>query len=422
MRTLRNTSTHHQWLLITAALIAVVIGVMLIGQRVFAADADTPAGKKLVTIHDRDKEIGILTDARTIEGALKDGGITVGERDLVEPALSEKLVAKSYDINIYRARPVVIIDGATTQKVLSPYQTSKQIAKDAGIILQDEDITTVQPITDVAAYGAGIQVTIDRATPFTLVLYGKTTQAYSHAGTVGKMMQTKGINLGKDDTLSVSKTTALTSGLRVEIWRNGKQTVTVEEDIASPVRQIRDGDKPVSYKLVQDPGTPGKKQVTYEIHMQNGKEVSRKVIQEVKTKEPTERVEVVGVKSTSPTENEAIAWNYFMSKGFNRNQTAGIMGNLMQEHGFRTDGDGLAQWTGGRKAALMSRPDPYSIFTQLDFLMSELDGSYIRVKNNILGSNSLENSVVVFQNQYERCGICAESRRIQFAYEILGRH
>jgi len=61
------------------------------------------------------------------------------------------------------------------------------------------------------------------------------------------------------------------------------------------------------------------------------------------------------------------------------------MGNLMQEHHFNTDGDGLAQWTGGRKANLLSRPEPYNIYTQLDFLMWELNGGYASTKNLILG-------------------------------------
>jgi hypothetical protein len=98
------------------------------------------------------------------------------------------------------------------------------------------------------------------------------------------------------------------------------------------------------------------------------------------------------------------------------------MGNLQQEHGFKTDGDGIAQWTGGRKANLMARADPYNIYTQLNFMLEELNGPYARANAAIKASSSVEQATVIFQNQYEGCGICMESRRIQFAYEILGRH
>jgi len=121
-------------------------------------------------------------------------------------------------------------------------------------------------------------------------------------------------------------------------------------------------------------------------------------------------------------DNETITWNFLVAQGFTRNQTAGIMGNLMQEHRFQTSGDGLAQWTAGRKANMLARPDPYSINSQLNFLMSELNGGYSGVKANILASDSLENSVLVFQNQFERCGDCRQQQRIMYAYDILGRH
>lgn len=424
MRRLSPTISFNRWAIVAAAaLVALMFVVFIAARSVFAVSGDdVNAGKKFVTIHDRGKDIGILTDARTVGEALRDGGIAVDEKDLVEPAVDEELVAKSYDVNIYRARPVVVIDGATTQKILSPYQTSKQIAKDAGIILHDEDITTVEPISDVAAHGTGIQVTIDRATPFTLVLYGKKMVAYSQEQTVGAVLQSKGITLAKNDTISVDKESRLHRGMLIEIWRNGKQIVTVEEAIARPIEEIRDADRPISYKLVKTPGKDGKKQVTYEIEMRNGKEIARKLITSITTLKPVKEVVIIGVKSTSPTENEAIAWKYLLGQGFSRNQAAGIMGNLMQEHGFRTDGDGLAQWTGGRRAELLSRQDPYSIYTQLDFLMHELNGKYSYVKNAIRGTSAIEQSVRIFQDQYERCGICAESKRITYAYEILGRH
>lgn len=297
MRTLLENSSPNKLIIAIVTFVAVALCVFSVNHRAFAADSNDPdTGKKLVTIHDRGKDLGILTAAQTVRGALDDAGIAVDEKDLVEPALGEELVAKSYDVNIYRARPVVVIDGSTTQKVLSPYQTSKQIAKDAGITLHDEDITTVEPISDVTAYGAGLQVTIDRATAFTLVLYGKKTEAYSQEKTVGGMLEAKGIELGKDDTLSVPKSAVLTNGLTVEVWRNGTQTVTVEEDVDFPVEKVQDADREAGYKQITTPGEKGKRSVIYEIVMKNGVEQSRKEIQSVVLKQPKKQVETVGAK------------------------------------------------------------------------------------------------------------------------------
>lgn len=408
------------WWLFAAILVCAIFWTV----RSVAADSTEKRGEnRLVTIHDRGLEQTVVTNATTVRGALHEAGIEVSKSDVTEPTINSQLSGGQYNVNVYRARPVVVSDGVSQVRVLTAAQSPIGIAKAANVTLYDEDKTTMERVDDVLADGgAGLKLSIDRATPFTFVLYGKPIIARTHQTTVGEMLKEKGVKLGPNDGVSVADDTPIVAGMSISVWRNGVQTVTVEEDIAMPIRQIYDVNQPVGYKLVQTPGKVGKKQVTYEINTQNGREVSRKEIQSVATAQPAEQVEVIGAKSSSPAENEAIAWDFLMAQGFSRNQTAGIMGNLMQEHGFRTDGDGLAQWTGGRLANLLSRPNPRSIHTQLEFLMFELNGSYSKVKAGILASSSVEQSVVIFQNQYERCGICAESKRIQYAYEILGRH
>ena len=119
---------------------------------------------------------------------------------------------------------------------------------------------------------------------------------------------------------------------------------------------------------------------------------------------------------------ENSVWDFLIGQGFTRNQVAGIMGNLQQEHGFQTSGDGLAQWNGGRKAKLLAMGNPYSIETQLSFLMIELNGPYIGIKESILSTNDIVSVTQIFQNHFEGCSMCMEGSRINYAYEILERH
>lgn len=122
-----------------------------------------------------------------------------------------------------------------------------------------------------------------------------------------------------------------------------------------------------------------------------------------------------------PVNNEAIVWNRLIAEGFSREQTAGIMGNLQQEHNFQTDGDGLAQWTQGRLANLLARPNHRDINVQLDYMMEELNGGYSHVKQEVLVSG-LDGALLAFQNKYEKCGICMEEKRFMYAYQILGKY
>ena len=129
-----------------------------------------------------------------------------------------------------------------------------------------------------------------------------------------------------------------------------------------------------------------------------------------------------------PQDNETIIWNKLIAAGYTRNQTAGIMGNLQQEHNFKTDdvagGLGIAQWMGNRRSNLMARANYLDINVQMDFLIEELRGGEIRAHNSIVSTDSVDFAVRAFQNLFERCNPrwCHEAQRVQYAYNILGRH
>lgn len=281
-------------MLIAAGLFVVLLFVVITNAG--AATDDQAKNGRLITFHDRGQQKVILTHARTVRDALSDADIRVVSQDQVEPGVDEPLVATNYTINIYRARPVIVVDGMVRQKIMTAAQTAQGISAAAGLSLHDEDTTKISNSSDILSDGASTMLTIDRATGFTLNIYGTQTTAYTKAATVGDMLKKKNITLGADDSLSVAVTTPITAGMIVAIWRNGIQAATVEEPIAFPVRLIQDADQPASYRKVQTPGINGRKNVTYEITMRNGKEVSRKAIQSVTVEEPKEQIEVVGSK------------------------------------------------------------------------------------------------------------------------------
>jgi uncharacterized protein YabE (DUF348 family) len=278
----------------TFILLVITITVIIVSH-VGAVSSDQQHGR-LVTIHDRGTEQVILTSAKTVADALKEARVQLDSSDSVEPALTQILVAKDYNVNIYRARPVIVVDGDTKQKIITSYQTPEQIAKSAGITLYPEDKTTLASTDDIIAEGAGLKLTITRATTFSFTLYGQKTTARSQAKTVGDMLQKKGIMLASSDRVSPAASTPLISGLSVRVWREGKQTITVDEAVAFTSNKIQDGDQPVGYDSIQTPGANGSRSVTYEVTIQDGKEVSRHEIASITTQQPVQQVEIIGAK------------------------------------------------------------------------------------------------------------------------------
>lgn len=314
------TRAKSAWLIGTLVFALVTIGSM---GRAMADNGTADNTQHMVTIYDRGVEQTIITRAGTVREALAQAHVSVEAVDVVEPALDQELVAQHYNVNVYRARPVMVEDGSTRIRTITAAQSPSKIARAANITLYPEDDTELKRVDDVVLDGgAGLKLTIDRATPFTFVLYGKRLDARTQATTVRDMLKEKNVTLGKNDQASVPLETPVVAGMTVQVWRNGIQTVTQEEEIAPPVEQIKDQDRSRGFKEVRTPGKPGKKQVTYEINMQNGIEVSRKVIQSVTTLEPVKQVEVIGAKGcgNDATANRILGHRLMLEYGFSEDQ------------------------------------------------------------------------------------------------------
>jgi uncharacterized protein YabE (DUF348 family) len=431
MNNLIRKSTTPFGAVIIAVFFLMTLAIISISNVTHATDAPESQSGRLITIYDRGVEKVILSQAATIGDVLREANIAIDDKDVVEPATTEKLVASSYQVNIYRARPVVIVDGSIRQRIMTPYQTTEQIVASAGITLYPEDETAVSRIDNLAE-GAGLQLVITRAIPFSFTLYGKTAITRSQGKTVGEMLTEKGIKLNQDDRVLPSQDTPLTAGMPVRVWREGKQTITIDEPVDFETEQIENADQSVGYKEIKIAGIAGERSVTYEVIIQDGVEVGRTEIAGIITKQPVKQVETIGIKGkyNTPSENETVVWDFLISQGFGRIQVAGIMGNLAQEHHFNTTdtsgGLGIVQWTGARRTRLISKyPDSYTnIYSQLDFLMEELNGSYSSVRDTIRGSGSISEVVKEFEKRFEACNpnYCLEDLRVVYAQNILGSH
>lgn len=316
---IKNLFTHRISIVAASSVLTFVLGLVLVQQ--VQAQSKMASGERLLSVHVEGTERGLLTRATTLREAFKEAHISVDPNDLVEPAIDAPLEASHYEVNVYRARPVTIIDGKTQLKVMSPYRTAKQIAGKAGIKLHDEDIAQMQANADVVGQGMGVQLVITRATEFTLGLYGKKTIAYTQGATVADMLKEKGIILGADDTISVPLDTPMKTGLGVAIWRNGAQTVTEEQAIAFNSQKVLDMDHNIGYREIKTKGTLGKRLVTYEIVMKDGKEVSRKQIQNVISSQPKTQVELIGNKPVNPLSKSRGADHFTDSQGVSHRET-----------------------------------------------------------------------------------------------------
>jgi uncharacterized protein YabE (DUF348 family) len=297
--------------------ILLTIFVVTLGNSVFAQDESG----HLIKLYDRGVTRVFISDAKTIGEALKEQDIELDSQDTVEPSLNEQLVARSYYVNIYRARPVLVVDGAIRIKALSPYQTAKKIAESVGINVYDGDIVELSSM-NVGTDGAGLELTIKRATPIILDLYGKKTEIRTQRKTVGDMLKEKNIILGTSGRVSVPEGTAISSGMEIRVWREGKQTASVDQKIQFASQIVYDADRPIGYRVVQHKGALGTRSITYQLEIKDGVEISRVEIANIITRSAKPQTVIIGIHNDGSGLTHSKGAQFFTdSKGVSHRET-----------------------------------------------------------------------------------------------------
>jgi resuscitation-promoting factor RpfB len=263
--------------------------------------------KIVIISHDHEQQI-VPSKEDTVGQLLSKLHITLGEGDVVEPAASTPINQDEFRINVYRAVPVEIVDGASRSFAFSAATTPRSIAAQAGVSLYPEDVIDNNPAEDFLKSGAiGEQLTITRATPVDVDLYGTHVTLRTQAKTVAGLMKEKKIHLQKKDSVSVPLSTPITTNQQIAFIRTGSKVESVTEQIDMPVQQVNDATLAYGTKAIRQQGSPGQQIVTYQVQLVNNVETGRTVLQTVVNKQPVTQIEVIGTSLSGIKGDMALA-------------------------------------------------------------------------------------------------------------------
>ena len=270
-------------------------------QKVVASDSHL-----VIFSHDKKQET-LPTRAKTVGEFLDRVNVKLNEGDVVEPSKDTEILDEKFRINIYRARPVTIVDSGHKTFAFSAATTARSVAGQAGVQVYPEDNIESQMETNFLKDGAiGEKIVIDRATPTNLNLYGTAVPVRTHAKTVGDLLKEKKVTLAKDDTVQPSLESPVTPQSQIFVVRNGSKVITEEQVIPMEVQTVQDPSLSFGSSAIRQQGTPGKRLVTYQVDMQNGKEVSRKEIQSIVAQEPVTQIVARGLAVYIPADKEGV--------------------------------------------------------------------------------------------------------------------
>ena len=250
----------------------------------------------VIISHDHQKQ-SIPTNATTVGGLLKKLHLNLAPGDRVEPSPATQIVQDNFLVNVYRAVPITIQDGASTTRVLSAAATPRSVVAETGMTLYAEDAVATKPADNLVAQASlGKIVTIDRSTPVNLNLYGTQTLVRTHATTLAGLVAEKHITLLDGATLTPAGNTPIASNMQAFVLKKGVSIVSAQETIPMPVQTVDDNNLTLGAKAIRQVGTSGQQLVTYQVTIDpaTGKEISRQVIQTVITQNAVTQIVAIG--------------------------------------------------------------------------------------------------------------------------------
>jgi len=180
-----------------------------------------------------DREVHLVTRAKTVGEALKQANIMLSSGDLVEPSIETK-IQDGMKISVERSQPVFVFSAGQVRTVLTAAKTVSSVLEQAGVTVGPDDITYP---------GLGEKVPSDNRIRVVKVTFGE---------------------------------------------------VTEEKQIPYDTVKQEDPSLEAGLTRLKKEGTPGIMKVTYTVRYEDGKEVSRQEKSSVRVKDPSSRIVLVG--------------------------------------------------------------------------------------------------------------------------------
>ncbi|MEH7444705.1 ubiquitin-like domain-containing protein [Bacillus sp. JJ1122] len=248
--------------------------------------------KKTVALTLDGQERVIKTHANTIQELFNDLDISLRSEDYLSLAANTK-VQNNLAIVWKPAKQVEVIQDQEQKTYWTAADTVKDFLTEQNIVLNEHDQLNLNPD---AKLKKDMKIAIQRAFPLKLVVGGKKQDVWSTSTTVADFLSQQGITLNKLDRVEPELKQTVTKNAVINVIRVEKVTDVVEEPINYAVITKNDSNLEKGKQKVVTEGQEGLLSKHYEVVLENGKEVSRKLVSEKKMKEKQDKVVAMGTK------------------------------------------------------------------------------------------------------------------------------
>ncbi|GAC92321.1 hypothetical protein KN10_2757 [Anoxybacillus flavithermus NBRC 109594] len=248
--------------------------------------------KETVTLYANGKEQKVRTHANTVAELLKEQNIQLKQEDFISPSPQAKIV-DHLTVKWEASKPIVLVVDGVEKKLRTTAKTVKDVLHIQQIELRDYD--QVSPnVNEVVK--ENMKIVISKAFPITLNDGGKQQQVWSTSTTVADFLAKQHITLRELDRVQPKLNEMIQPNTKINIVRVEKVTDVVEEPVNYTVVKKKDAQLEKGKQKVISEGEKGLVAKQYEVVLENGKEVSRKLIKTETIKPSKNRIVAIGTK------------------------------------------------------------------------------------------------------------------------------
>jgi uncharacterized protein YabE (DUF348 family) len=262
------------------------------------------------------KEDRIRTHADTVSALLKEIDIDIRKEDYISPATTKK-IEENMEIFYEASKPIKVAIGDERRTIWTTADTVNELIQQENLDVTEHD--KIEPALDTKIE-KNLSLTIDKAFKLTLNVGEEKQQVWTTSTTVADFLKEHNVKLNELDKVEPALTEKVNEKSAITVTRVEKVTDVVEEPIAFDVITKNDSSIEKGEQKVIDSGKEGKKQKHYEVVMENGKEISRKLLKTKTVEESKDRVVALGTKIAQPIStasvsrgNDSVAKEYYVS-------------------------------------------------------------------------------------------------------------
>ena len=248
--------------------------------------------KNTVAITLNGKPEVVKTHADTIKELLDELDVPHRSQDYLSLKANSK-VKDHMKVVWKQANKVHIVKDNEKKTVWTTAGTVAELLKEQKIVLKEQDQISPKPQT---AIKNKMNIDLNIAFYLTFVDRGKEQKVWATSATVADFLTQQGIKLNELDRVEPSLTDTISENGVVNVIRVEKVTDVVEEPVQFAVVTKKDESLEKGKEEIVAPGKLGRVSKQYEVVLENGKEVSRKLINEQSITEKQDKVVAVGTK------------------------------------------------------------------------------------------------------------------------------